>query len=99
MELTMPGVWPMARNKKTAERGRYWKPSLVEEVINTFCEGSPTVLATRLTTLVGREVSRQMVHGWRLRGQFPPEIIAYVHRLTRLPLTDLIARNRPRFKI
>jgi hypothetical protein len=90
---------PKGDNKKVDHRTRRWDHSLVEDVINDYCDGSPTELARKMSKVVGKDVSRSVVHGWRLRGQFPPEFVPYVHRMTRLPLADLIERNRPRFKI
>lgn len=69
--------------------GRERTPNVVEEAIAKF-EGSPSSLASQLSKFVGREVTRQRVHGWRLRGVFPRDMMVAVHHLTGIPLERLI---------
>lgn len=70
--------------------------SVVDRVVDDFCEGNKSELARQLTLRTKKYVSRQQVHGWIERGQFPPEWIDAVHAWTRIPLRDLLHRTRPR---
>ncbi len=64
--------------------------NVVEEAIEKM-NGSPTELARRLSEYAGEEITRQRVHGWRLRGVFPRDVMIHVARLTDIPLERLIA--------
>lgn len=68
--------------------------NVVEQALAKF-EGSPSSLASQLSKVSGEEVTRQRVHGWRLRGVFPRNIMTHVHLLTGIPLEDLI-RAKPK---
>lgn len=61
--------------------------------------GSPIELARRLTYESGGPVSRQRVHGWRLRGLFPKDMMPHVARLTGISIEELLLaqpKERPR---
>lgn len=61
--------------------------------------GSPVELARRLSEYAGEEISRQRVHGWRLRGIFPRTLLVHVHRLTGMEMQELVtAKPRERDK-
>jgi len=69
--------------------------NVVERAI-AWADGSPMELGRRLSLVVGFEVTKQRVHGWRMREKFPPEFIMPVHRLTAIPMEDLLsAKPRP----
>lgn len=53
--------------------------------------GRPIDLARRLSEIVGKEIVRQVLHGWRLRGVFPRDMMMPVHQLTGIPLDQLLA--------
>jgi hypothetical protein len=58
--------------------------------------GRPSELARRLSEYAGEEISRQRVHGFRLRGIFPRDLIPAVHRLTGIDTVELItAKPKP----
>jgi hypothetical protein len=77
-----------------ARRGKGDTHNVVERAI-AHCEGSPSLLASRLSTLAGFEITRQRVHGWRLRGVFPRDMIVHVEALTNIPIEEL-ASARPK---
>jgi hypothetical protein len=52
--------------------------------------GSPTSFAKQLSKIAGEEITRQRVHGWRLRGIFPRHIIPHVEALCGIPIMELI---------
>jgi hypothetical protein len=64
--------------------------NVVESAI-TKIGGSPAELARRLTLHIGEEVTRQRVHGWRLRGTFPRDMMIPVEEVIGIPLSELIA--------
>ena len=70
--------------------------TVVDRVIAEFCEGNLSEMARQLTLRTQRYVSRQQVHGWVTRGQFPPEWIEDIHAWTKIPVRDLLHRSRPR---
>lgn len=66
------------------------KPSNVVERAIAHVGGSPGELATRLSVLAGEEISRQRVHGWRMRGIFPRQVMMFVHQLCGIDIDELI---------
>lgn len=70
--------------------------TVVDRVIAEFCEGNMSELARQLTLRTQRYVSRQQVHGWVERGQFPAEWIEDIYTWTKIPVRELLHRNRPR---
>lgn len=38
-----------------------------------------------------KPINRQTVQGWRNRANFPARVIPYIHKLTRIPQSELIA--------
>lgn len=92
-----------ARTRYVRAKPRGWyPPSIVEDVIRNFCEGSASELQRRLERIseqrdsMPRKLSKQHLLGWRKRGQFPIEWVEHIQVLTRLPYSALIARTRPR---
>lgn len=72
------------------------KSNVVEEAIAKV-GGSPAELARRLSEYAGEEITRQRVHGWRMRGIFPRDMMMHVVRLTGIQLERLIgAKPRER---
>lgn len=70
--------------------------NVVEQAIEKV-GGSPSFLARQLSKVSGTDVTRQRVHGWRLRGVFPREMMVHVHTLTGIPLHRIIeAKPRDR---
>lgn len=69
--------------------GRSEETNVVEEAIAKF-EGSPSSLASQLSKALGFDVTRQRVHGWRLRGVFPRDVMMAVHIITGISLQKLI---------
>lgn len=51
--------------------------------------GKPTELARRLSEVAGVEITRQRIHGCRLRGVFSRDMIVAVHELTGIPIDEL----------
>lgn len=64
--------------------------NVVERAI-TKIGGSPAELARRLSLHVGEDITRQRVHGWRLRGTFPRDMMIPVEEVIGIPLSELIA--------
>lgn len=61
--------------------------------------GSPMELARRLSEYAGEKITRQRVHGWKLRGIFPRVLLVHVEHLTGIPLAELLtAKPRERDK-
>lgn len=59
--------------------------------------GSPVELARRLSEYAGEQITRQRVHGWRLRGIFPRPLLVHVEKLTGIGLNELLtAKPRER---
>ena len=52
--------------------------------------GSAAEFARRLSEVSGEEITRQRVHGWRLRGIFPRSMMVNVETLCKIPLEELI---------
>lgn len=70
--------------------------SVVEQAIASV-GGSPSELAVKLSKICGEEITRQRVHGWRLRGTFPRELMPAVERLCGIPIEELaVAKVRER---
>ena len=69
--------------------------SVVERAIQMF-DGNASEFQRRLEQVSGIKLSRPQVFYWRTRGQFPPEMVIYVHALTRIPYENLLNRGRPR---
>ncbi len=70
------------------------KITVVDRAI-TIAGGSPAEFARRLSEVAGEEITRQRVHGWRVRGIFPRDVMQHVETLTKVPLSELVAA-RPR---
>lgn len=70
--------------------------NVVERAI-AIAGGRPIDLAERMAKRLGKEISRQVVNGWRARGVFPVEIIAAVHEEVGIPLEELVLA-RPRLR-
>lgn len=68
----------------------YPKDSVVERAIDII--GSSTELMFRLESSKadGKKILRQTFQGWRVRRAFPQAWIPHVHKVTRLPMTDLV---------
>lgn len=82
---------PSPRNPKVRVAVLRDSPSanVVEQAIEKV-GGSPSFLARQLSKVSGTEVTRQRVHGWRLRGVFPREMMVHIHTLTGIPLQRII---------
>jgi hypothetical protein len=63
--------------------------NVVEKALQHF-KGSAAEFARRLSEVAGEEVSRQRVHGWRLRGIFPRSMMVHIETLCRIPLDELV---------
>lgn len=87
---------PIMRKKRGGEGGE--PKNVVERALeNEHVGGSLSELARQLSKYSGEEVTRQRVHGWRLRGTFPREMIEHVERLTGISIVELVtARPRDR---
>jgi hypothetical protein len=68
--------------------------NLVEKAI-AHVGGSPAELGRRLSEIAEEEVTRQRVHGWRMRGIFPRHMLPHVETLCKIPLDELI-RAKPK---
>lgn len=55
---------------------------------------SPSEFARRLSAVIGREVSRQNVHTWQTKKAFSGNVMKAVHKLTGLPLSDLLGESK-----
>jgi len=58
--------------------------NIVTRAIDEHFGGHPVLMAMRLG------VSRQRVNNWIVRGCFPPDSFEQVHRLMKIPLTELL---------
>jgi hypothetical protein len=84
----MPGQYLNSGNRR-----KFYGYNIVEFVISKYFEDCAAEFARRLSDVAGKEVTRQAVQGWRNRGKFSREIIPAVHKLTGLPVYDLIVSN------
>lgn len=65
---------------------------VVQRAIRLLGEGKTAGdLAESLSKLSGERITRQMVNGWQVLGQFPTSVTPWVHILTRIPIKDLVA--------
>ena len=62
--------------------------NVVERAIGAV-GGSPSELARRLSEYAGFPIARQRVHGWRMRGIFPRDMVVHVERLCGIPIHEL----------
>ena len=70
-------------------------PNVVERAIQ-LAGGRPIDLAERITKKTGEEITRQRINGWRIRGNFPRNLVEDVHALfPQIPLSDLITYESP----
>lgn len=59
--------------------------------------GSQAELARRLSEFAKEDISRQVVQGWKRRGQFPSKMIPHVHHLTGFDILAMLqAPPKPR---
>ena len=74
------------------------KQTVVDRVLaHEKVDGSLTTLAKHLSKASGRNVSRQMVYGWKLRGIFPRDMIVHVEDLVGIDIEELLmAKPRDR---
>jgi len=68
---------------------RTWPDSVVERAIR-ICGGFPVDLQHRISRHLKRDISKQTVHGWRLRGIFPKDMIFAVNEVTGIPVEELL---------
>lgn len=59
-------------------------------------EANATTLADKLSEMTGRRITRQSVNSWQAIGQFPVDVVPYVHILAHIPVKDMIPNARPR---
>lgn len=85
LKLPPKGRAPLRRAHSHSRR----EDNVVEQAIEKV-GGSPSSLASQLSKVSGQDVTRQRVHGWRLRGVFPREMMVHVHVLTSIPLQRII---------
>jgi len=64
--------------------------NVVDRAICEFGNDSISEFARRLSDVAGVQVSKQTVANWRRRGQFSREMVTAVHRLTRIPMAELV---------
>ena len=83
LETAVSTPTPAPRNWRT------WPDSVVERAIR-ICGGFPVDLQHRLSQHLRREVSKQTVHGWRLRGVFPKDLIFAVNEVTGISVEELL---------
>lgn len=92
-QLQRRAIQPVAKARQQRTQGN---GNVVEQAIEKV-GGSPAFLARQLSKVSGAEVTRQRVHGWRLRGVFPRDMMVHVHTLTSIPLQRIIeAKPRER---
>lgn len=77
----------MARQK--AEPAQRKSATVVDRAIAAI-DGSQAEFARRLSEYAGETITKQRIHGWKVRGIFPRDMITYVHMLTDMPLTELL---------
>lgn len=75
-----------SKSKPAASAG---EPSNVVERAISAVGGSPSELARRLSEYAGFPIARQRVHGWRMRGIFPRDMMIHVERLCGIPIHEL----------
>lgn len=85
------GLPPRKPANKVPGRIRYGgaKDSVVDQAIAKV-GGKPIILCNMLSALSGKEISRQALNGWRTRKAFPRNMVVHVHKITGIPLVDLI---------
>ena len=67
------------------------KGSAVARAIRLLgAEANAATLATELTRMSGRKITRQRVNNWQANEQFPLDIVPFVHLLTKIPVKELI---------
>jgi hypothetical protein len=76
-------------------RSRQYGFNVVEFVIAKHFEGCASEFARQLSKVAKKDISRQMVQGWRNRAQFSRDIIPSVNLLTGVPVHDLIISKAP----
>jgi hypothetical protein len=64
--------------------------NVVDRAICEYGNDSISEFARRLSDVAGVTISKQTVANWRRRGQFSREMIVAVHRLTRIPMAELV---------
>lgn len=64
--------------------------NVVDRAVCEHGNDSISEFARRLTEASGVPVSKQTVANWRRRGQFSREMIVAVHRMTRIPMAELV---------
>jgi hypothetical protein len=75
---------------------QYPVDSVVERAI-THCGGKPNDLIFRIFSATGEKPTRQALNRWRNRCAFSREMLMPVHKITRIPMAELIyAMNNPR---
>jgi len=81
------GKKPAQRSKRTVPRRKQRAPTIAEVI-----EGHGTVaqFARDLSRITGEEVSWARVNAWKLRNNIPKAMVLHVHKLTGIPLTELL---------
>lgn len=89
-----------AKKKTPGPRGRVLdKPegeeTIVDKVLLGHFKGNMSLMARELTKLSNGDdyVSRATVNGWANRGQFPAAWVVPIHKLTGVPVEELLARK------
>jgi hypothetical protein len=76
--------------EELVDERRYPDPSSVVRKALAQLRVSPSGLATMLTGLVGKRVTRQAVNNWLHGGKFPREFVLPIHQLTGIPIAVLL---------
>ena len=71
----------------------YPKDSVVEKAIDIIGSTSEFMFRLESNKADGKKILRQTFQGWRQRRAFPQQWILIVHKVTRLPMTDLVAAS------
>ncbi|PPC85927.1 MAG: hypothetical protein CTY37_07130 [Methylotenera sp.] len=68
----------------------YPKDSVVERAIDIAGGSQELMFKMDSAKGDGKKIKRQTFQGWRIRHAFPQKWIEIVHKITRIPMTDLV---------
>jgi len=81
---TRGGKKGASSKRRVSGKQKKKEDNIVTRAIDEQFGGHPVLMAMRLG------VSRQRVNNWIVRGCFPPDSFEQVHRLMKIPLTELL---------
>ncbi len=71
----------------------YPKDSVVEKAIDIAGGSGELIFKLESAKGDGKKILRQTFQGWRTRHAFPQKWIPIVHKVTRIPMTELVAAS------